>query len=332
MAVEISSEEQLQSIIKAAQSKPTIFNFYATWAQPCKDMNDVFDELAAKYPALSFVKLEAENYPDFSEEQEIAAVPTFILFKDGKPMDRVEGANAPMLKSTVEKYGKASANATKFIPPQLAAVDGVAPLTGEALEKRLNELVNSHPVMLFMKGTPQQPRCGFSRQLVELLNSLETPYGSFNILADENIRNGLKEFSKWPTFPQLYVNGEFIGGLDVVKEMVDANELQAMLPKEEPLNDRLKKLINKAKVMLFMKGDPSQPKCGFSRQIVGILNEQDVAFESFDILTDDEVRAGLKEYSNWPTYPQLYVKGELMGGLDIVKEMVAGNEFKSAVA
>jgi Grx4 family monothiol glutaredoxin len=79
--------------------------------------------------------------------------------------------------------------------------------------------------------------------------------------------------------------------------------------------------------MVFIKGSPSAPKCGFSRQLVTILNDLKVAFGSFDILEDDEVRQGLKEFSDWPTYPQVYVEGELLGGLDIVKEMVAAGEF-----
>ena len=74
--------------------------------------------------------------------------------------------------------------------------------------------------------------------------------------------------------------------------------------------------------MLFMKGNPSAPECGFSRTIVGLLPGEDIEFDSFDILTDNAVREGLKEFSEWPTYPQLYVEGTLVGGLDIVKEMV----------
>jgi Grx4 family monothiol glutaredoxin len=79
--------------------------------------------------------------------------------------------------------------------------------------------------------------------------------------------------------------------------------------------------------MLFMKGDPSTPKCGFSRSIVEILQTSNVQFESFDILSDEDVRASLKTYSDWPTYPQLYVNGALVGGLDIVKEMAAGGNL-----
>ena len=75
--------------------------------------------------------------------------------------------------------------------------------------------------------------------------------------------------------------------------------------------------------MLFMKGVPEAPRCGFSRQTVEILRKHEVTFESFDILKDEEVRSGLKIYSDWPTYPQLYCNNELVGGLDIIKEFVS---------
>lgn len=87
------------------------------------------------------------------------------------------------------------------------------------------------------------------------------------------------------------------------------------------LKDRIEALINGAKVVLFMKGNPSFPQCGFSANAVGILNQLGKEFKTFDILKDPEIRQGLKEYSNWPTYPQLYVNGKLLGGNDILMEM-----------
>ena len=80
-----------------------------------------------------------------------------------------------------------------------------------------------------------------------------------------------------------------------------------------------------------MKGDPAGPRCGFSNQMVAILEKAGAAFETFDILSDEEVRQGLKKLSQWPTYPQLYVKGELIGGLDIVKELQEAGELESAL-
>merc|ERR1712157_279702 len=98
------------------------------------------------------------------------------------------------------------------------------------------------------------------------------------------------------------------------------------------LNSKLEKLVNQKKIMLFMKGTPSAPQCGFSNQIVQILKEQNVNdYGTFNILEDMEVRQGLKIYSNWPTYPQLYANGKLVGGLDVVKELIEDEEFEDAM-
>lgn len=100
--------------------------------------------------------------------------------------------------------------------PQMSS--GAPQPTQEDLNARLSELVKAAPVMLFMKGTPSAPQCGFSRQLVSILRENGVRYGFFNILADDDVRQGLKTFSDWPTFPQLYMGGELMGGLDIVKE------------------------------------------------------------------------------------------------------------------
>jgi Grx4 family monothiol glutaredoxin len=78
-------------------------------------------------------------------------------------------------------------------------------------------------------------------------------------------------------------------------------------------------------------GSPAEPRCGFSRQIVDILRQERILYSSFDILTDDEVRQELKAFANWPTFPQLWIQGELMGGLDIVREMVTSGDLQSMV-
>ncbi|MBH0236900.1 Grx4 family monothiol glutaredoxin [Methylobrevis albus] len=89
----------------------------------------------------------------------------------------------------------------------------------------LDNEVKTNDVVLFMKGTPQFPMCGFSGQVVQILDYLGVPYKGINVLEDEEIRNGIKVFSNWPTIPQLYVKGEFIGGCDIVREMFQAGEL-----------------------------------------------------------------------------------------------------------
>jgi monothiol glutaredoxin len=93
------------------------------------------------------------------------------------------------------------------------------------------------------------------------------------------------------------------------------------------LRSRIETLIHDNKVMLFMKGTKQFPACGFSNTVVQILKKEGVTFETFNILADPEIRQGLKEYSNWPTYPQLYVNGKFVGGCDIVTEMHQSGEL-----
>ena len=99
---------------------------------------------------------------------------------------------------------------------------------------RIHEMVTSHPVVLFMKGSAQFPQCGFSGRAVQILKAcgVTKPY-TFNVLQDESIRQGIKEYANWPTIPQLYIRGEFIGGSDIMMEMYQAGELQALLTEEQ---------------------------------------------------------------------------------------------------
>ena len=96
----------------------------------------------------------------------------------------------------------------------------------------------------------------------------------------------------------------------------------------DELRNRITATIAKGRVMLFMKGNPAMPQCGFSAAVVSILKETGVPFESFNILADQELREGLKEYASWPTYPQLYVDGKLVGGHDIVRQLHDKGDLK----
>ena len=94
------------------------------------------------------------------------------------------------------------------------------------------------------------------------------------------------------------------------------------------INEKIKNIISKNDIVLFMKGTPEMPQCGFSMTVGNILKELKVKFIGVNVLADPEIRQGLKDFSDWPTVPQLYVKGEFIGGCDIVKEMYANNELQ----
>ena len=94
---------------------------------------------------------------------------------------------------------------------------------------RIQSDIDANPVFLYMKGTPMFPQCGFSARVVQILSHLGVPFSSANVLEEQELREGVKEFSQWPTIPQLYVKGEFVGGCDIVTEMFQSGELETLL-------------------------------------------------------------------------------------------------------
>jgi monothiol glutaredoxin len=94
---------------------------------------------------------------------------------------------------------------------------------------RIQTEIEANPVMLYMKGTPMFPQCGFSARVVQILSHLQVPFNSANVLEDMELREGIKQFSQWPTIPQLYVKGELVGGCDIVMEMYQSGELETLL-------------------------------------------------------------------------------------------------------
>jgi monothiol glutaredoxin len=97
------------------------------------------------------------------------------------------------------------------------------------IEQFIDNEVKSNDVVVFMKGTPQFPMCGFSGQVVQILDYVGVPYKGINVLESDELRQGIKAYAQWPTIPQLYVKGEFVGGCDIIREMFQAGELQSLL-------------------------------------------------------------------------------------------------------
>jgi Grx4 family monothiol glutaredoxin len=185
----------------------------AEWAEQCTQILAVMEQLAKQdaYKSIKFVNVAIEEIPDVAQQHEIEAVPTVIFFQNNKAVHRIDGIDIADFTATVKKLAGDSSPA------------------GNSLNDRLKALINKSKVMVFMKGDRNTPRCGFSKQLIQILNDTKVPYETFDILSDEEVRQGLKTYSDWPTYPQVYVNGELQGGLDIIKEMVASGELTTVL-------------------------------------------------------------------------------------------------------
>ncbi|UZJ51158.1 hypothetical protein CBS101457_000478 [Exobasidium rhododendri] len=247
--VTISSADHFTSLMSADLNRVSLLNFWASWAEPCEQMNSVVLELAEKYPQVLCLMIEAEAQPDVSESFDIDSVPSFILLRGHTLLSKISGANAAALTAAIASHATGSThNSTPSsytsAPPQVASAnytangsapgaigEHIAPVneTNEQLEKRCKKLMEKSKVVLFMKGNPEQPRCGFSQKTVALLKQEKVPFSTFDILQDEGVRQGLKQLNDWPTFPQIIVNGELIGGLDILKELVETGEFKEML-------------------------------------------------------------------------------------------------------
>jgi Grx4 family monothiol glutaredoxin len=209
-----------------------IISFHAPWAAPCAQMATVLSTLASEYPvtgspSTSWVSINAEELSDISERYNVTAVPFLVLVRGGQVLETVSGSSAAKVRAAIEDHAKQYAptgtagaatngNAASVDKASSEATQADPEKQKEELFKRIGDLVKAAPVMLFMKGAPSEPKCGFSRQLVAILRENAVKYGFFNILADDEVRQGLKEFADWPTYPQLWIDGELVGGLDIV--------------------------------------------------------------------------------------------------------------------
>ncbi|GIL63217.1 hypothetical protein Vafri_17346 [Volvox africanus] len=320
---DIASPQDLQ--VALADGKPVVLHFWATWCEPCKQMDAVLAQLAADLLGIACMRLEAEAVDDVTIQYGVTTVPYFIFLRGGEVVDRLEGADPPALtaKATALARGGsvATSSGTAAASAKVAAAaagggDSGATDSGGVFG-RIKYLLSTWPVVVFMKGSSDAPRCGFSGRVVEALNKLAVAFKSVDILQDEEIRQGLKEYSNWPTYPQLYVKGELVGGCDIVTEMVGTGELEALfrdklgpeyqavaaaavggaataaaeapapaavpVPVPVPVpastadsaasvRERIKALLSGPQpVMLFMKGTPEAPRCGFSRRVVEAL-------------------------------------------------------------
>lgn len=223
---EIADETAFQSTISALPASTlAVIYFNAPWAKPCEQMSVVLKTLASTYSAdapISFFSVNAEELPEVSETYDVTAVPYIVLQKDGKVLETVSGSDASKVRTAVEKHAGAGSGQSSLPPAQTVTrpqengdsagknLAGYTPsaqdpktapeqtageqqTSKEELHQRLSELVKAAPVMLFMKGTPSAPQCGFSRQTVSILREKGIRYGFFNILADDEVRQGLKE-------------------------------------------------------------------------------------------------------------------------------------------
>ncbi|KAJ5923518.1 thioredoxin [Penicillium verhagenii] len=224
MLTEITSRADLSSQLEASSpSALLVLYFYTPWTEYSTKLRPLISSLASQCPAtapptISFLSIDAKKLLEIAKEYGVSKAPCILCLRNGQILESIKGSDLMEVCNALHRYTGIS---TK-IP--LGPDKSAHPLElSDALITRLTKLVRTAPVMLFMKGTPNSPLCRFSRRLVGILDENNIGYDSFDILTDEDVRRGLKEFGDWPTYPQLWVDGEMVGGLDIVREQINEN-------------------------------------------------------------------------------------------------------------
>lgn len=216
-----------------------IILFSASWAGESSQSARQILETACPLHSLSFIEIEEKDETEgLFDAMGIEVVPCVVRMVEGKDMGRVNGVDSQAILSLLKK-SVTSESVTSTISSTNTSLSTVNNLTTTAnvltkpTPEMLKELVGKSKLMLFIKGTPSRPQCGFTTQLIRLLsdNGLQptTHYSTFNILEDQGVREALKVWAQWPTYPQVYWKGELLGGLDILKEMFASGQMDDIL-------------------------------------------------------------------------------------------------------
>ncbi|KAK1443841.1 glutaredoxin family like protein [Babesia gibsoni] len=198
--------EQLDSIINRHPGKLVLYladKEYSGHQQLCT----VLESLKQDFPQIAFEALEHSVVKD---KVKVNALPCFLCYKGGKVVNTLEGCSTSMLVTFVRGWSKESSQETTL--------------------ERIKRLIAENPVILFMKGEKENPFCRFSRAVVNMFNESGIVFEGYNIFEDPELREELKVYSNWPTYPQLYVNGNLIGGHDIIKELFENGALRDEIP------------------------------------------------------------------------------------------------------
>lgn len=203
--------------------------------------------------------------------------------------------------------------------------DEMVPQSCKALspEEKVKKTLADNKLVILINGSIEAPLDDASKDLVAKMRALHSDFVAIDV----------SERQVFPEVPYIFLNGKPAAAPAGLETLAEDNAFKACIaPSRLTLNERIENLLKSKDVLLFMKGTPENPQCGFSSKTVAILKQYDgLEYSHFNIFEDNEIREGLKKYSDWPTYPQLYVKGALIGGIDIIQELHEDNELSESL-
>lgn len=215
--------KELQAKALNGSTRGLVVHFEADWCTPCVTLNEALEKEAAARPSVIFAKVDAGVLSDIAEAELVTSVPHVVFYRPEKKRDATESHLERIAEVSGAKMAPIAANLNTLFG------DKDRKEAWPSMDDFLRYLVKKDRVVLFLTGTPSRPRCGFAGRLVEMLDKYDVNYSYYDIMADDEVCEALKKFSDWPTYPQVYVNGELLGGMDICKEMHEKDELAAAL-------------------------------------------------------------------------------------------------------
>lgn len=276
-------------------------------------LQEFFSELISSFPVtVLLVKVSAESAGLLSLYS-IQKVPTTVFLIGFTENSRIEGSSIPDLFSQVE-----------LLTSKFSSI--FETIRNEQYGKLLS-IINQHRLVVFIEGTPASPKSRRSLKMRRILNGYE--YAHFDLTTDQILAQWLQVYTATKSVPLYFIDGKLQGSVEELIEHTKTGELFKTL--DQDLNIRLGKITTSSKYMVAMMGSKEEPICGFSKRLIALLDTYNIDFDTFDISFDSEVCEGLKKFSNWPTYPQVYVEGELIGGYDICCQMHDDGSLRQAL-
>lgn len=235
---EITNRLHLEEVISTEdKNKLLILYFYSHDEDSDKFIGQKIREASLKYTkdVIDFLFIDSINNSELIKLFKVQVCPYLIIVKNGYVLRNMAGLELQDFVLSLDECSEAlltikpsqnDSHQVKYKNNMLLSSSNEDALNNDIdieLFNSLSKLIQAVPVMIFIKGTPSEPRCRYSRQLVSILRENKVRFGYFDVLKNDIVRKGMKNFSDWPTFPQLYMNGEFVGGIDIIKETLEDN-------------------------------------------------------------------------------------------------------------
>lgn len=270
--VEITNQEEFNKLRNSVKDKGVVVLCVAEWYEPCKVIKENVQEMVKIYKDLVFTWVDCDKFTDLVEKHGVDTAPTVLIFHPhNADVSKIVNPSPEALNEEIEKqneYYKVTLESEK-----------------ERVFTEIDVILSSFPLVCFIKGTPTEPKCKFTRRLLAHMTNLELTFKHFDILGDERIRQWLKVYSNWQTYPQVYINKKFVGGIDIIDGLIEENEFLDMVPKEcrkQPPIDVFEQMLGSFDVVVIVHGQPSKDLEKESQQLLDLMDSNSVKYVTVD--------------------------------------------------